>query len=76
MVPKPGKDNTNVQSYQSISLPSLTSKLYEKDLLANIMPFLRNTKILPKHQFVFRRHHGKIEQVLKTVAKIQKSFDE
>ena len=47
MVPKPGKDNTKVESYRPISLLSLTSKLFEKVLLAKIMPFLTDNQTIP-----------------------------
>jgi hypothetical protein len=61
MIPKPGKDVTNVNSYRPISLLPTLSKLFEKMLLQKLKPILHEKNIIPDHQFGFRESHGTVE---------------
>lgn len=76
MVPKPGKDPTVVSSYRPISLLSILSKLFEKMLMAKIQTIAEHYRIVPEHQFGFRKKHGTTEQVHRLVSHIWKTFEE
>lgn len=76
MIPKPGKDLTQISSYRPISLLPTISKLFERLLLSKITPYLNNSSIIPQHQFGFREKHGTIEQVHRIVSEISKAFVE
>lgn len=74
MMLKPGKDPHNPTSYRPISLLPTLSKLLEKAILNIIMPDIE--KIIPNHQFGFRREHGTIEQVHRLTEVIRLAFEE
>lgn len=76
MIPKPGKDASQVSSYRPISLLSILSKLFEKIFLYSLMPHLNTRQIIPAHQFGFRRGHSTIEQVHRIVTLIRNAFEE
>lgn len=76
MIPKPGKDETQVSSYRPISLLPIISKLFEKMLLQELIPILSEGRIIPDHQFGFREQHGTIEQVHRIVNTIKVSLEE
>jgi hypothetical protein len=63
MIPKPGKQLEEATSYRPISLLPIMSKIFEKAMLKRLRPILKETKILPDHQFGFRQKHSTIEQV-------------
>ena len=75
MIPKPGKDVTQVTSYRPISLLSIFSKLFEKLLLESLLLHLNNNNSIPNHQFGFRRKHGTIEQVHRITTLIRRGFE-
>lgn len=75
MIPKPGKDETQVTSYRPISLLPTLSKLYEKMLLIKLHPILEQGNIIPAHQFGFRNQHSTIEQVHRIVNVIKTALD-
>jgi hypothetical protein len=60
---KPGKPAEEVTSYRPISLLPILSKLFEKLFSTRIQPILHDKRIIPDHQFGFRRQHATIEQV-------------
>lgn len=76
MIPKPGKDETKVDSYRPISLLPTLSKLFEKMLLQKLKPILHEKKIIPDHQFGFREEHGTVEQVHRVVSEIRNTLEE
>ena len=76
MIPKPGKDASQVSSYRPISLLSILSKLFEKIFLYALTPHLNAHQIIPVHQFGFRKGHSTIEQVHRIVILIRKAFEE
>lgn len=76
MIPKPGKDKTQIKSYRPISLLPILSKLFEKLLLEKIHPHLNQNNIIPQHQFGFRHKHSTIEQVHRITNCIKKALDE
>ena len=76
IIPKPGKDVTKVDSYRSISLLPILSKLFEKMLLQKLKPILHEKKIIPDHQFGFRESHGTVEQVHRVVSEIRNSLEQ
>lgn len=75
MIPKPGKDCTQITSYRPISLLPILSKVFEKMFLRKINPYLNEHHIIPDHQFGFRQEHGTIEQVHRIVTIIRSAFE-
>jgi len=75
MILKPGKDPTLASSYRPISLLPCLSKLFEKVLLAKLMPYLQANSIIPSHQFGFREKHSTIEQVNRITNEIRTAFE-
>lgn len=75
MIPKPGKDPTQVKSYRPISLLSILSKLFEAMLLRKITPHICSNNIIPDHQFGFRKGHSTTEQVHRIVTHIRCAFE-
>lgn len=76
MIPKPGKDNTNVASYRPISLLSALSKLCEKLILKKMHPILERCNIIPDHQFGCRAGYSTVEQVHRVVSEVQGALEE
>ncbi|KAH8273750.1 hypothetical protein KR018_007134, partial [Drosophila ironensis] len=69
MIPKPGKPDSKLASYQvhpepyrPISLLSSLSKLCEILIANRITDIMTQSNILPDHQFGFRGGHGTVEQ--------------
>ena len=63
LIPKPGKDPTEVTSYRPLSLLPTLAKLLEKKLiLCRIDPDHTAKDWIPHHQFGFRRAHSTIQQ--------------
>lgn len=75
MIPKPGKNPTQVKSYRTISLLSILSKMFESILLKKITPHISANNVIPDHQFGFRRNHSTIEQVHRIVTYIREAFE-
>ena len=75
MILKPGKDAKDVKSYRPISLLPVLSKLLETLFLKRFMEIVESNKLLPKHQFGFRKKHSTIEQVHRLVEQIYESFE-
>jgi hypothetical protein len=61
MIPKPGKNPTEVTSYRPISLLPLLSKILEKIILKRLTPILTTNNVIPAHQFGFRQKHGTVQ---------------
>jgi hypothetical protein len=57
MIPKPGEPLEKANSYRPISLLPIMSKVFEKAMLKRLRPTLEENRILPDHQFGFRRKH-------------------
>ncbi|CAK1544722.1 unnamed protein product [Leptosia nina] len=76
MIYKAGKPANEKTSYRPISLLPTISKLFEKILLDRIMPYLVERKIIPDHQFGFRRQHGTIEQVHRVCEYIRSTLEQ
>lgn len=76
MVPKPGKDPTQITSYRPISLLSILSKLFEKSLMHYLNPVIASQNLIPHHQFGFRKKHSTIEQIHRIVTLIRSTFEQ
>ena len=60
MILKPTKRSDDVKSYRPISLLPITSKIMELLLLKELTPILEAQRLIPDHQFGFRKktwHH-------------------
>ena len=58
MMAKPGKNPEYIVSYRPISPLPFLSKILEKILLQRLTPVIEENKLIPSHQFGFRKKHG------------------
>jgi hypothetical protein len=72
---KPGKSPNEPMSYRPISLLLILSKVYEKLFLHRLLPITENRRLLPDHQFGFRRRHFTIDQTHRIVHKINEALE-
>ncbi|GBP00929.1 Probable RNA-directed DNA polymerase from transposon X-element [Eumeta japonica] len=75
MLLKPGKQPEDPKSYRPISLLPIPSKIYESLLLLRILPLVEQHKIIPDHQFGFRRKHATVDQIHRLINEIDKSLN-
>ena len=75
MILKTGKNTNDVASYRPISLLPILSKVLEKILLKRLVPEIDGHKLIPTHQFGFRKGHGTIEQIHRLVNQTQSDFE-
>jgi hypothetical protein len=75
LLPKPGKPPHELTSYRPISLLPLVSKLFEKILLNRILPHVDSNRLLPAHQFGFRKRHSTIDQTHRVVHRIHAALE-
>lgn len=75
MVLKPTKPENQISSYRPISLLTIFSKIFERLFLRRVFPILKENKVIPEHQFGFRRYHGTPEQCHRVVNFITASFE-
>jgi hypothetical protein len=76
MIPKPGKNSTDVASYRPISLLPIMSKILEKLLLKRIYIDTHLQTWIPSHQFGFRKAQSTIQQCHRLTDVINKDLDE
>jgi len=76
MIPKPGKNPTDVTSYRPISLLPVISKILEKLLLKRIYNDTHFQEWIPLHQFGFRKAHSTIQQCHRLTDIINKALDD
>jgi len=62
MIVKPGKNPNNMTSYCPISLLPTVSKILEKIFLKRLTSIIDESKLIPSHQFGFRKEHRTIEK--------------
>jgi hypothetical protein len=55
MIPKPGKNLGEVESYRPISLLPIMSKLFKKLIIKRLKPIIADKHLVPTHQFGFRK---------------------
>jgi hypothetical protein len=75
MLPKPGKNPTDVASYRPISLLPVISKILEKLLLKRIYNDTHSQAWIPTHQFGLRKAHSTIQQCHRLTDIINKALD-
>jgi hypothetical protein len=75
MIPKPGKNLSEVESYRPISLLPIRSKLFEKLILKRLTPIIAEKHLVPTHQFGFRKNHSTIDQVHHITDIIEKTLE-
>jgi hypothetical protein len=63
MIPKPGKNPNEVESYRAITLLPIMSKLFEKLILKRLKPIINKKHLVLTYQFGFRNNHSTIDQV-------------
>jgi hypothetical protein len=67
LISKPGKPPNELTSYWPISLLPIVSKVFEEILLKRLLPMLENNRLIPNHQFCFRKKQSTIEQTHRIV---------
>jgi hypothetical protein len=72
---KPGKHPNNITSYRPISLLPILSKILEMILLQRLTSIIDESKLIPSHQFGFRKEHRTIEQAHRLVYKINNDLE-
>jgi hypothetical protein len=75
MIPKPGKNLSEVESYLPISLLPIMSKLFEKLTLKHLKPIIAEKHLVPMHQFGSRKNHSTIDQVHRITDIIEKTLE-
>lgn len=75
MIPKPGKNHSEVESYRPIALLPIMSKLFKKLFLKRLKPIIEKYQLVPSHQFGFRNKHSTIDQVHRITHIIEKSLE-
>lgn len=75
MIKKPGKDNTNPNSYRPISLLSSVSKIFEKIIYTRLINHLDAIEAIPHHQFGFKPKHSTTQQLLRLTEYINNGFE-
>lgn len=75
MLPKPGKPLNEVKSYRPISLLPMISKLFEIIILTRTQLYIDRCKIIPNHQFGFRKKHSTVDQIHRITDVIEKVFE-
>jgi endonuclease/exonuclease/phosphatase family metal-dependent hydrolase len=75
MILKPGKNPAEVTSYRPISLLPILAKILEKIILSRLQPLIDGQRLIPSHQFGFRKRHGTLEQIHRIVQQIENDFE-
>jgi hypothetical protein len=75
MTVKPEKHPNDITSYRPISLLPILSKILEMILLQRLTPITDESKLIPSHQFGFRKEHRTIEQAHRLVYKINNDLE-
>jgi hypothetical protein len=76
MVPKPGKNPTNIALYRPIRLLPILSKILKKLLLKRIYSDTNLQDWVPSHQFGLHKAHSTIQQCHRITDIINKAFEE
>lgn len=76
VINKLSKPQHEIPSYRPISLLPVFSKIFEKLLLKRIEPILKESYLIPDHQFGFRKQHSTIEQIHRLVDHIRKDLED
>jgi hypothetical protein len=76
MIPKPGKNPTDIASYRSISLLPIISKILEKLLLKRKHNATHFQTWIPRHQFGFQKVHSTIQQCHRLTNIINRALDD
>jgi len=75
MIVKPGKNPNDITSYHPISLLPILSKILEKILLKQLTLIVDESKLMPSHQFLFRKKQRTIKQAHRLVYKINDNLE-
>ena len=76
MILKPGKQAELPKSYRPISFLPILSKIMETLLLIRLCPVITCRKLMPDHQFSFRKYHSTNEQVNREYSIAQKALED
>ena len=73
MIPKPGKDKTDLKSFRPISL---LSKLLEKIINTRLTSILESNKLISIHQSGFRKNRSTKDHILRLIQDIKSNFNQ
>jgi len=76
MIPKPGKNSTDISSYRPISLLPIISKVLEKLILQRINRDKNPHDWIPHHQFGLRQEHSTVQQCHRITYTINKALED
>jgi hypothetical protein len=63
MIPKAGKNLSEVESYRPVSLLPIMLKLFEELMLELLKSIIEDKHRVPAHQFGFRKYNSTIDQM-------------
>jgi hypothetical protein len=72
---KPEKNPNDITSYRPISLLPTLSKILEKIFLKRLTPITHESKLIPSHQFGFKKEHRTNEQPHRLVYKTNNDLE-
>ena len=75
IIVNPGKHSNDIASYCPISLLPILSKILEMMLLQRLIPVIDESKLIPSHQFGFRRERRTIKQAHRLVYTINNDLE-
>jgi hypothetical protein len=75
MLPKPGKNHTDVESYRPLAPLPIMWKLFEKPILKRLKLIIEKYQLMPSHQFGVCSKHSAFNQVHRITDVIEKSFE-
>jgi hypothetical protein len=76
ILPKPGKNHTDVESYRPIALLPIMSKLFEKLIQKRLTLIVEKYQLEPSHWFGFCSKHSTTDQMHRITDIIEKSFEQ
>ena len=76
MIPKPGKNPTDISSYRPTSLLPIISKVLEKLILKRINTDKNPHDWIPHHQFGFKETHSTVQQCHRITYTINKALED
>jgi hypothetical protein len=74
MIPKPGKNLSEIESYRQISLLPIMSKLFQKLILKRLKPIINEKHLVSTHQFGFKNNHSTNDQIHRITDVIEKTL--
>ena len=75
LLKKPNLDKNDLKNYRPVSNLSFLSKIMEKIVLRQLIEYLQNNDLLPKHQSAYRQSHSTETALLRVTNDILQMLD-